>query len=575
MSDLFYESEILKKAISGVAKEVIDKETSSCFRVYKAIVVSPKTYDAEKGFVCGVRLVGDDTVLYLPLSSATSNAQVGDTVWVATIANSFRNAIVWENRFFQEQNVTPKHYGARWDKTVYQMTRLYDAESFPSVTTNFCYLGSVNENYDNPFDGIYPWSEIKLCNIDIEIYMNLTAGQSITESVVAWEGDPDFSYDHPYGVWRYRPGFYGKSWEDDTYRYFDVCESDLGGYIYYHEDIAGRWQGVSKQIEINGQSQTVLLPLQGITAGRSYDARSQHLLAKNYGATVDSIYTFDADLLLMIVEYATMNVQYYIGNGVTLLNYQPSTTIQENIIDTNVIRLPASPWQTYCIPGAVLVIGDYPGTNTVGTFYVVSATLDPQDSSYINVTINDSVTATTSQYLSIQGLMNQADAQIGSKSGYIGTNGYCNSYYRGIVMYGNGILYILGIYKDGSNQSVWIAKDNKQADQYDDLDQSAHISTGLSIPLGSDYIKELGIVPGNYVSIPPICTEFGGTYLNPVGDYVYNSDGTTQNKILFIGGSPSSGGAGGPFCQFWAFTNNTIIWYITARPRLMPVSEGG
>ena len=116
-----------------------------------------------------------------------------------------------------------RHYGARWNKTQAQMTRLYDAASFPTAITNFAHRGSVNANYSNPFDSIYPWAGIKLCNISIDLYRNLAAGDSITKCVTAWEGDVDFSYNDANGVWRYRPEFWGKSWEDDTYRYRLVC----------------------------------------------------------------------------------------------------------------------------------------------------------------------------------------------------------------------------------------------------------------------------------------------------------------------------------------------------------------
>ena len=570
------ESELIKAAIKGVAKEVIEKETSSCFRVYKAIVVSPKTYSQEKGFVCGVKLVGDETVLYLPLSSATSNVQIGDLVWVATIANSFRNAIVWENRYFQEQNVQPKHYGARWDKTLAQLTRLYDAASFTTTTTNFRYNGRVNANYNNPFDDIYPWSGIKLCNIDIETYVGLTTDQGITECVVAWEGDPDFSYDHPNGVWRYRPAFYGKSWDDGTYRYFDVCASDLGGYVYYPENIAGRWQGVEKNLTINGESANCLIPTLGIIAGRGYDAPEIHALSKIYNATLDSIYSIDADNLLMIVEYATMNTQGAIGNGVVLLSYQPSTPLPEAATNSNVIKVPAATSQTYCIPGAVVALGASAGSSSIGTFYIVSVETDSENSDYLALTLNAPVTVTTSNYFSIQGTTNMADEEIGSKSGYLGTNSYANAYYRGIVMFGNGLFYTLGAYKSGSDQHVWIASSNKQSDEYDRLNTSVHTDTGLVVPIGTGYINALGMVEGGSLSIPPVCTATGGTYQNPIGDYLYNSDNSpTVNKILFLGGALNSGGAGGSFTQFWAYTTATTLWYLCGRPRLLNPQERG
>lgn len=153
-----------------------------------------------------------------------------------------------------------RHYGARWNKRQAQMTRLHDAASFPTAITNFAHRGSVNANYSNPFDNIYPWAGIKLCNISIDLYRNLAAGDSITKCVTAWEGDVDFSYNDANGVWRYRPEFWGKSWEDDTYRYFDVSEKAIGSYVHYPEAIVGRWHGRKENRTIGGEEKGCLIP---------------------------------------------------------------------------------------------------------------------------------------------------------------------------------------------------------------------------------------------------------------------------------------------------------------------------
>ena len=100
MADLNATKEF-KKAVELVVKEVLEKETRSCFRVYKASVVTPPYYDGTKGNICSVRLVGDSAVLDLPYSSKIVGVAAGDTVWVGVIGNSFRNAIVWEKRFFE------------------------------------------------------------------------------------------------------------------------------------------------------------------------------------------------------------------------------------------------------------------------------------------------------------------------------------------------------------------------------------------------------------------------------------------------------------------------------------------
>ena len=94
------DAKAFKKAIETIVKPMIEQETRACFRVYKAKVIAAPYTDTALGSVCQVQLNGDDTTLTLPYSSKTAGMAVGDTVLVATVFDSFRNAIVWETRNF-------------------------------------------------------------------------------------------------------------------------------------------------------------------------------------------------------------------------------------------------------------------------------------------------------------------------------------------------------------------------------------------------------------------------------------------------------------------------------------------
>lgn len=84
-----------REAIASIVREEIEDQTKDCFRVRKAIVSA-----APNGTVCRVHLVGDETELSLPYSSAVSTVSVGDVVWVAILFGSMRNAIVWDRYNF-------------------------------------------------------------------------------------------------------------------------------------------------------------------------------------------------------------------------------------------------------------------------------------------------------------------------------------------------------------------------------------------------------------------------------------------------------------------------------------------
>lgn len=460
-----------------------------------------------------------------------------------------------------------RHYGARWNKTQAQMTRLYDAASFPTDITNFAHRGSVNANYSNPFDNIYPWAGIKLCNISIDLYRSLAAGDSITKCVTAWEGDVDFSYNDANGVWRYRPEFWGKSWEDDTYRYFDVSEKAIGSYVHYPEAIVGRWYGRNENRTIGGEEKDCLIPSVGMPA-KSISMSGLHTSAKNFGATLDSIYSVDADTLLCIVEFATMNTQNAIGKGLSNLYRQSSDLIQEDATNSTTVKVLAAAGSAHCIPGAIFDIGTSKGGTQVGSFVIVSATPNVGDAQYLDVTLDQAVTVTGANYWSVHGLVNVADEAIGSKSGYIGENGKCNAYYRGIVMFGNMWLYILGAYENKDDHHIWIANSDEEADNHDALDTTVHYDTGLVLPQTVGYIKKLGLLSrSGLLSIPAFCVETGGDSSNPVGDYFYNRE-IYENTVLSLGGYANIGSHSGAFCGTWNYAASYSYFNISARPRL-------
>ena len=96
MNNLFSQSEELKAVLKTIVKDIVRQETRPCFRVYKAQVVTAPYNDADKNSVCDVKLIGDSDSITIPYSSKMASMQVNDFVWVATIFDSFRNAIVWE-----------------------------------------------------------------------------------------------------------------------------------------------------------------------------------------------------------------------------------------------------------------------------------------------------------------------------------------------------------------------------------------------------------------------------------------------------------------------------------------------
>ena len=91
------DSDQLKRALKPIILDIIkhDSDFKSCFRVYKATVVSvPSTVLGVTG--CLVKIAGDENTMWLPYTPDVADVSVGDAVWVAVIFNSWRNAIVWQ-----------------------------------------------------------------------------------------------------------------------------------------------------------------------------------------------------------------------------------------------------------------------------------------------------------------------------------------------------------------------------------------------------------------------------------------------------------------------------------------------
>ena len=460
-----------------------------------------------------------------------------------------------------------KVYTAKWNMITAQMERADDAENITIDTTNFKHMGSVNTLYYNPFDNIYPWSERQLCNIDIDKYMAFVAAGTgnIESCVTKWEHGTGIDFADANGVWVYTPEFWHISYDSGSNRYFSVSPTQRNGWVHSPARIAGRWLGIDETRTINSASVHVLLPKVGNPAVNITFA-NLHQYAKNYSATLNNCYAYDADQMLYLVEYANYNVQNTIGRGVDDL-YQAGIKFSEAATSSNIVKIPHS---DKAIVGAQLDISTASdGFDIARAIITAVSTTGGIDT----LTINTAVTVTTSNYANIHGLSNVTDASIVSMSGYIGTNGRSNAYYRGAVMHGNRWQYLLGLYRHTGDNHVYYANTEAIADTLDALDTSKCTDTGLTLPQGASgagtegYIKSLGIKTG-ILSSPPICTLTGGDSSNPVGDYFYTPSLATGNTVCLVGSSAANGAMVGSSCASWSDTASVSRWHTAARPLL-------
>ena len=95
---LLEEAKEVRAALAEVIRQEVGELTRDCFRLKKAVVVSPPNNMTKK---CEVNFVGESEVLSLPFSSEVSSVSAGAVVWVAYWGGSMRNAIVWQTADFK------------------------------------------------------------------------------------------------------------------------------------------------------------------------------------------------------------------------------------------------------------------------------------------------------------------------------------------------------------------------------------------------------------------------------------------------------------------------------------------
>lgn len=448
-------------------------------------------------------------------------------------------------------------YGVKWDKTNAAMTRMFDAAGITTDTANFCHKGAVNASYSNPFDNIYPFNLFRQCNVDLTKYKALEAGQDVRDAVVAWYGDADFKDDGSNGlVGAYRPAYWYTAYEDGDYIIFAIADGQVDDWAYSPPYIRGYGFAVDA-----GDSLLTCYNDQPLT---NVAISTLHTRAKNSGFTIDDIYTYSAEVTAAIVEYATMNMQNAIGSGVDS-HYRENESDKPHVAETGATRvvLPAV-CAAFAIAGTTLDFGATKGAVVAANRRTCTGYEAYSDAAYISVKFDKALDVTTDMFVSFHGMTN--GNALGNASGYVGTNGKANAFYRGAIMHANRWRYILGAYRQTGTGKIFICPANDDPDKYDALNTSKHADTGLLLPTTSDYIKSLGLVKG--LGAVPFCTEVGGDSSNPVGDRCYVPELSTGNTVLFAGGIAYHGASCGPFCGYWLNPAGNSTWNYAVSPVL-------
>lgn len=457
-------------------------------------------------------------------------------------------------------------YGVMWDRLTNRLTRLAQAKGITTDTTNFGHFGSVNANYSNPFDSVYPWSEMFVADFDLTKYRS--GNYSLKDCVIAAYGDPDFSYkgSNTVFVGRYRPRFWMKSEEDASGNvYIYISQFRRTGYTFVDEAV----DGVGLAVD-DGQG--------GVTAGSGVPladvaVSTIHSRAKSSGFTLQDIGDIDAQIALLLVEYANMNSQQAIGDGCANCYRKNVADTISNVTTSNgktIFTVSGSALSSLIYPGVQLSFGATSGATTykgiVETFTV--------NGPVFTITLDRELTLTAGMYMSVHGFsaceFDLLSDSVGNASGYIGTNGGANAFYRGSMLFANRYQYVLGIYRETGTNHLWICPDGVDPDNYDALNKTVHRDTGIALPNITAAWQTVG---GNAQRMPGL-TAFmatgatSGSSTSPVGDQQYVPAISAANTILLFGCRASDGWYCGVFGGAWDYAAGASSWGAAGRPIL-------
>ena len=423
--------------------------------------------------------------------------------------------------------VTVKQYGVRWNGTSStKCERLGDAVGLVANA----HKGSA-DSVQNDFDSIYPWSDMKLCNIDAD------------GNILAFADEPSFRRDGTNGDVMVRiPKFYYKREKTaDGYEEWWICAVKLPGYELHplfmddgkevSEVFHSAYNASSYKDETD--SKTKLQSITGVQPKVRTTRATFRTYARNKGSAwgIEDLSCIHALQMLYMVEYANTNSQATLGNGVSSLQYTASHLAVESGENTNEFVTSTGNANKYAV-GQRIEIGNSQGVNNITstprTITAITAREDDADISVITFD-GDSVTsiAVGNMIWNVAPLNGSCD-ELGGGSGYIGTNGKDDSAYRGIEGFHGKLFRFI----DGVNIKDYIVHyANSIADYADGVYAGKYRAIGYTNGTTSGYISELGYdqkVP--WVMFPSKASGGSTTY---VPDYYYNNTGEC---LLAIGG---------------------------------------
>lgn len=438
-----------------------------------------------------------------------------------------------------------KNYGVRRkivDNTLSAWERVADGIGLVAKATK------NGEAVQNDFDSLYPWSDIRRCNLD-----------PATGKITAYEGEPDFITDGTNGEVMVKiPEFWYKRVVKGEYEYIYISDYARADYEHSKEFYVGAYDACL----ITDNTTDKLHSYSGKIPGYNKTIAQFRTAAKALGTGFQLIdYHYFLIQLLYLVEYAHYNSQSILGNGITGVRVSDAdkALVAEN--NTNRIVINTSGGNSFLV-GQIICIGTSAIWNaSVAQDRKIIAIEDYNDGSIegkaikfdgepVNIVLNNVIWASAQ-------LTGQNDI-LENKSGCLINDSKHAVSYRGIEnVFGNVYNSIDGL--NIKDRLAYISRNpaNYACDKFDgDYKAIGYVNADDT----SSYSKKLGYDENNEEIALPI--ECGASSSTGTCDNYWSDAG---NRVAFVGGHFNGGTYAGLFCWICYVASSNSNWHYGAR----------
>lgn len=459
------------------------------------------------------------------------------------------------NVLSQIKDKTITRYGARRaiGQAASGLERIWDAVG---LSAN---VGIDSGSAVNDFDALYPWSEMRVCNIGVEdgsVYVR------------AYQGESGFSSDGSNGnVAIEVPLFYqAPRFPGDGYEYWGVSAYPIGGWTVNPDFIGKNGQLLPKVYYAkynsgltNIDGVDTIVSCAGLPADVMRSRASTRTLAQEVGAHLIGLPFHDILSTLFTVEFATLNSQR-IMMGASTLPYSSSHRPAIAEEQANRVILPNSLAAEYVTDVLIDIATSLGGRQVAKNRQILSIT--DYDADHKAITFSgEPVDITTDQYVYAVGWLSGTTDLVAASSGSPVSNssGKYPCQYRGIENpWGNVYQWLDGL--NIKDHQAWVC--TSPEDYADYMYAAPYRKLNYLNGSTNGFVKEFG--RDQRYSWAKLPVEIGATDSNYYADYYYQTAG---ERATAFGGSCSFGGYAGLW--YLDSSNSPLIQLVSFGSRLM------